>query len=603
MSAALGVLLLGFASCGGPGRAPPDWVPPTVTFNPDETLVCSDPAQPGCAEPTPFDTLVEKAFNPPQGKRGHYVDLLDIGDEALLLRIHLIRSARKSIYIQQFIWKQDASGKLIFDELVKAGRRGVEVKLVGDQLFTVGDARAMAAAVVAHSNVKIKLYNPTYDKLETSNPEIFVGALTRFSGINQRMHNKLLVVDETIGILGGRNHEDSYYDRDLDYNFNDRDILVVGPEVQDMVLSFFEYWNYAYSVPAQYLDDVGAMLNAPDRLDFALTDPLPPSVRDIDRRASDPELIRKLFVEPAFRVEGRVEFFADAPGKTYEGPKRESTRPIRGTYWALTTVLEEAKTQLILQTPYLLLSERAVNALRDRRKQYPDLELIASTNSIASTDHVFVYAVMAKERKRLLQRVGFRIFALKPVPGDVRHFNPRYDQLTEESGGAHAASPDRMPVATKGPVTGLHGKSAVVDERIAFVGSHNFDPRSSLFNTELGLLIWDEQVARALKAEILRHTAPQNSWVVAKQQQVPVISIFADIVETISRALPVGDVWPFRYSAYFELRDGAEPVPPGHPEFFERYENVGQFPGVDDSATAIQARLIGAMGGWARPLM
>lgn len=598
----LGVLLLGLSSCGGPRPAPPDWIPPDVAFAPDETLVCGDPAEPGCAQPTPFETLIERAFDAPDGKRIHYVGLLNIGDEALLLRVHLIRAARESIYLQQFIWSQDATGELIFDELVKAGRRGVEVRIIGDQLFTAGDARTMASSVTAHRNVKIKLYNPTYDRMETSHLDIVTSAL-RFSGVNQRMHNKLMVVDGKIGILGGRNHENKYFDRDPRFNFKDREILVVGPEVEAMVVSFDEYWNYDYAVPGQYLDDVGEALNAADPPRFAFEESLPPNLRDIDRRAADPALIRRLFVTPALRVEGRVEFFADAPGKPYEGPRRASTRPIRGTYWALDSLLTEVTTQMIVQTPYLLISERAVEMLRERRRENPDLEIIASTNSLAATDHFFVYAVMAKDWKRLLQRVGFRIHAFKPVPGDVRAMNPRYDRLIVENAPVTSDMPDRMPAATTDPVTGMHAKSIVVDERIAFVGSHNFDPRSNLFNTEVGILIWDERVARALKADILFDAAPQNSWVIARQQTVPLISFFAGFIETISRALPIGDVWPFRYSAYFELRDGAEPVPPGHQEFYERYENVGQFPGVEGSGKAIRTRLFGAVGGWSRPLM
>jgi len=438
--------------------------------------------------------------------------------------------------------------------------------------------------------------------VETSYPEIAIAWL-RLSGINQRMHAKLMVVDEEIAILGGRNHQNRYFDRDPDYNFKDRDILVIGPKVADMVLSFGEYWDYDYSVPGQYLKDVRAALESRDYPPFEIRDPVAPRVRDIDRRASDSALVRRLFVTPALRVEGRVEVYADAPGKPYQGPKTKPTHPILSTEMGIREVVGEATSELIVQTPYLILRTQTIDQLKALRKEHPGLEIIASTNSLASIDHFLAYSIMVKQHRWLLLTLGMRIFEFKPVPGDVNDMVPRYDELILEAGGKHAEDPERMQVTTEGPVIGLHGKSLVVDGRIAFVGSHNFDPRSTNFDTQLAIAIWDSQVAQALKANILRDMAAQNSWVRARQKQIPVISFLFGIVETISRALPVGDFWPFYYSGNFELRDGEEPVPPGHPEFYRRYENVGQFPGVDGAAKAIHARLFSTMGGFTTPLM
>jgi len=599
-AAALGALAILLAGCGP--KVPPHLrQPPSFAFNPDVTVRCSDPAAPGCAAPSAFDGLVEAAAAGPDGQGVHYVKLLDIGDEALLLRIHLIRAARKSIYVQQFIWSSDDSGLLIFAELVKAARRGVEVKIVSDQLFTVGDARAMAAGVVAHRNLQIELYNPTFDKAQVSKGEMAAAGL-RLSGINQRMHAKLLVVDEEVAILGGRNHEDKYFDRDPDFNFKDRDILVIGPKVADMVLSFREYLDYDFSVPAQDLTDVRALLESRDYQPFEMPEP-GPRVLDIDSRASDTELIRELFVARALRVEGRVEVYADAPGKPYEGLKRKQTRHVKSTGLGILEVVEEATSELLIQTPYLILKESTIEWLKARRREHRGLKIIASTNSLASIDHFLAYSIMVKQHRRLLLTLGMRIFEFKPVPGDVNDMVPRYAELILEAGGKHGEDPNRMQVTTEGPVIGLHAKSLVVDDRIALVGSHNFDPRSTNFDTQSVIAIWDRQVAQALKANILRDMAAQNSWVRARQQQVPVISFFTGIIETISRALPVGDVWPFHYSGNFELRDGEAPVPPGHPEFYRRYKNVGQFPGVDNPARVVYTRLFSTVGGWTTPMM
>jgi phosphatidylserine/phosphatidylglycerophosphate/cardiolipin synthase-like enzyme len=78
-----------------------------------------------CAEVTPFRSMIVETAAGSADEPVHYINLLDIGDEALLLRLHLIRAARKPIFIQQYIWSADASGLLIFRELVNAARHGI----------------------------------------------------------------------------------------------------------------------------------------------------------------------------------------------------------------------------------------------------------------------------------------------------------------------------------------------------------------------------------------------------------------------------------------------------------------------------------------------
>ena len=179
----------------------------------------------------------------------------------------------------------------------------------------------------------------------------------------------------------------------------------------------------------------------------------------------------------------------------------------------------------------------------------------------------------------------------------------RYDSLVAEKKGLEEAPNDSELVLTTGPRVGTHAKSFVQDDRIAWIGSHNFDPRGQNLNTEAALVIWDEEVAKALKEDIMRDIAPQNSWVLAKRRKLPIIGIFAGLFETISRALPVFDIWPTYYTTSYELRPGKVPVPPNHPGFHDHYKAVGPFPGVHLSTRAVQSRLSTAVGGWATPLM
>ena len=595
------MLLLGCAPA--PERL--GWASPDQPFKPRYIDVCPVHDARNCALATPFRPLINEVKASPKNRSFHYVNLLEIGEEALLLRLHLIRSAQKSIYIQQYIWASDVSGLLIFRELVEAARRGVEIKIIGDQISTVGDAGLMASMVMAHRNLEFKIYNPTSGELESSYVELALSGLVRLSGVNQRMHNKLMLVDEEIAVLGGRNHEDRYFDLDEAYNFKDRDILVIGPVVRDMVLSFFEFWNYEYAVPAHYLKDVQPHLQS-DKLptfESASESESAPELENVKRKASSGALVEDLFVSKMFRVAGRVTFYADSPGKPFDGPKPDHARPIKSSYQGIYEIGFIAKDNIVLQTPYLILTEEAFEGLRFLRARHPNLQIIASTNSLASIDHFLAYSIMIKQRKRLLQILGLQVFEFKPVPGDVRDIIPRYDQLSRTTAQRGRGPKEQTPAKIDGPIVGLHGKSVAIDDRIAFVGSHNFDPRSEIFDTQIAIAIWDQKVATALKANILRDTEPQNSWVVARQQKLPVISSITGVIESISRSLPVLDVWPFNYSANFELREGEEPVPPDHPMFYERYINRGQFPDVDEPEKVIQTVLTRYMGGFATPVM
>ena len=74
------------------------------------------------------------------------------------------------------------------------------------------------------------VYNPTFDEAVTQPLEFAAGIVCCFSKFNQRMHNKLFLVDGEIGIAGGRNYENRYFDWDQEFDYRDRDVLVLGPD-------------------------------------------------------------------------------------------------------------------------------------------------------------------------------------------------------------------------------------------------------------------------------------------------------------------------------------------------------------------------------------
>ncbi len=162
---------------------------------------------------------------------------------------------------------------------------------------------------------------------------------------------------------------------------------------------------------------------------------------------------------------------------------------------------------------------------------------------------------------------------------------------------------DTVPIETKGPRTSIHSKSMVIDNEISIIGSHNFDPRGIAINTEVTVTITDKEFAAELANDIKLAMQPQNSWTIAKRQQVPLLGHITGIVQSVSRMLPIFDIWPFRYTSSFELREGMAPVPIDDPEFYTHYENVGQFPGTALNNNQIKTLLISGFGAVAEPLM
>src|SRR4029077_17638574 len=118
-----------------------------------------------CALASPYRMLAQKALaESAAGAPVHYVTLLQRGADSLLLRLHLIRSAQRSIDLQTFIFAEDDAGYLMLDELIKAARRGVEVRVIVDQLFSLDDPHLYAALARAHVNFELRVYNPTFHK-------------------------------------------------------------------------------------------------------------------------------------------------------------------------------------------------------------------------------------------------------------------------------------------------------------------------------------------------------------------------------------------------------------------------------------------------------
>ena len=511
----------------------------------------------------------------------------------------MIRSATRSIDVQTFIWADDPVSRFVFDELVKAAERGVLVRVLIDAVNKPGTPHQLAKMARAHRNLEICLYKPIKDHIEVGRIGVWESLIFKTKHVNRRMHNKLLLIDGRVGVAGGRNYQDKYYDRNPSFLFRDRDVVVAGPAVLDMQDSFELFWQDKSAVFLTQMSDVRAEF---EKMTNECEPFLSPDNRwmfeEIDTLADSYALSK---VRKTLRIyeADELQFVYDTPRK-FNGNKEL----MDFDEWFEFLVLGSSD-RLVIQTPYLIYSRGARKGFKEIRKNHPNYRIIASSNSLAAADHLAVYAISFKHRKELYKKTGIDIYESKPYPADQADYVYNLDGLVDLA-VKNAGLENRDDIANiqrAGPRLCIHAKSLVLDGKIALIGSHNFDPRSSKLNTECGVFIYDEEIALELESRILTACKPRNAWTVSKGPTTPIISRFSGFIGAISTALPIFDVWPYRYTTNYELNEGSEFLSPRDPNFQKNYTDVGYFPEVPETSRVIQTRLMKGFFGWARPLM
>jgi len=439
------------------------------------------------------------AANP--GTTGIYV--LDAPVEALLARAWLADRAEKSIEVQYFIWSTDNIGILAAEALLRAANRGVKVRVIVDDLMIDAPDKSLLA-LAKHPNIDIRIYNPL-TSVGVPITTRLLNVVTRFRGVNQRMHDKTFVVDGKVAITGGRNMAAEYFDYNRHYNFRDRDVLLLGEAVKSVQSSFERFWSDSLSVAVEELyDGLGLM-----QKNVRVTDADVRGIyRDLHAYAKSPENFAPevraaieatpvSFPRVAEKIAWcKVEFVSDQPGKN---AGRSGLGGGGQTSAALARLLEGAKRRVVIQSPYLVFTDETLALFRGIRAR--GIEVRINTNSLASTDNLPAFSGYRNQRNEMLA-MGLQIFEYRPDAEVQRH------QMQQ-----------RIPALTgASPVFSLHAKSVVVDSRIAFIGTFNLDPRSENLNTEVGAIIHDESVARALEALIERDMAPGSSWNAAGEE-------------------------------------------------------------------------------------
>lgn len=420
-------------------------------------------AIPAVDDGTEIDRRLIAEIRQHEGKSGLRIVSDDL--EAFRFRFDLARAAGRSLDLQYYYWKSDVTGKLLAREILTAADRGVRVRLLLDDINSMGlDATYLALNM--HPHIEVRLFNPSRSR--TSPTRRGIELAIRYFSATRRMHNKCWIVDGRVAIVGGRNVGDAYFGAATGANFSDIDVLLTGRAITDAERIFDSYWNSDATLPVTSLHRIrrGKLAKLRHRLaQHSASDRATSYIRHTEQRFRG-SMILEL---QKLNWVAKAEVIADPPEKAKAGKVDQ---------WIARRIFElmsRAQHELLLSSPYFIPGPDGLSVLR--KVQGRGVATSILTNSLAATDVMMVHSAYAKYRMVLVES-GMTLYEQKSSTGRTKI----------SLFGSRTAS--------------LHTKACVTDRRMSFVGSFNLDPRSKSINTEMGTIFESDSLSNEL-AELL----------------------------------------------------------------------------------------------------
>jgi putative cardiolipin synthase len=492
-----------------------------------------EPSQALPAADSSFGRSIQAQAAPHQGQSGFR--LLSNSTEAFMARAELIRNAQTSLDLQYYIVHDGISTRMLVEELLKAADRGVRVRILLDDTTSDG-LDQIIATLAAHPQIQIRLFNPLHLGRSTGVTRT-MGRLFDLSLQHRRMHNKLWLADNSAAIVGGRNLGDEYFDAEPNLNFTDIDMLSVGPVAEQLGHSFDQYWNSALSKPIdEFLSSkptLKDLKNTRTRLEESLE----------ETRKQNHALYQQLMVYdkyPRLDIWRRELIWAwnqalwDAPSKVLS--KGEPDPQLLLTT-QLAPELRGVSKELIMISAYFVPGQPGLVYLTGRADAGVSVSLL--TNALEATDVPAVHGGYAPYRKALLEH-GVKLFELRRQPGAGSGSGPHLFRRS----------------AYQGSDSSLHSKAMIFDQQKSFIGSFNFDPRSVLWNTEVGVLVDSPELAAHVRELALQGMAPPLSYE-AKLEKGQIVWVTEDNGKLHTLTKEPGSLWR-RFNAWFSTTVGLE---------------------------------------------
>jgi len=471
----LALLALALAMLGGCSS-----LPPGSDYPKTRTSALAHP------EETRLGHQFQQAANDHAGNSGFRI--VSAGVDGFLLRMQMINATQRTLDLQYYIFRGDQTGRLVTEAVLHAADRGVRVRVLIDDGETVaGDGQI--AALEAHPNIDVRIFNP-FAYRGHSNLLRAVEFMFNASRLDYRMHNKLMIVDNAVALIGGRNIGDQYFQIDPNEQLADDDMFAAGPISAILSSTFDEYWNNDMSIPVQALSGkkpssaiLDAHRSALKQQHRALKD----DGIDFVTRVASGEPYNGMISGRLPLVWAHAQVVCDSPEKKkVEGGAMVGSLMQRAVVDAANSVRHE----LLMITPYLIPGKEGMQLFDNLRQRGVTVRIL--TNSLESSGVLAAQSGYIRYRAPLIAS-GVESHEIRSLLGNTR------------------GSGETKAISRFGNYS-LHGKLFVFDRAKIFIGSMNFDQRSMHLNTEIGLLVDSPELAQQVAARFDAMAQPVNAY-------------------------------------------------------------------------------------------
>lgn len=416
--------------------------------------------------------------------------LLGGTEAAYTSRLALVDAAQKTLDLQYYAILVDQSTEQFVLRLREAAARGVRVRILLDDFNTTG-ANAQFLRLAFEPNIEMRLFNPLPGSRRSLLGRL-IGSIGHIEQAQRRMHNKMFIADNTLGITGGRNLGDAYFGQGTDSNFIDLDVLAAGRIVHRMSASFDAYWNNDLAYPVQ-------SLLSPDEIDALRPQPqsgqvIPAALHPDAVHSAPPApapLVSPLDLSPARLTWAPSLLLVDKADKIAAEEAGAEDTVVDG----LLRLMERTRRDLFIVSPYFVPGDAMMAVFTQLRQSGVRIRVL--TNSLAATDAPLAHVGYARYRKRLLE-MGVELYEMRadqPSGASPMSTGSTLRRVASQGSESSSAKPAGMTGSVMASRASLHAKTLVFDESLLVVGSMNLDLRSQLQNSEVALLIRSASLA------------------------------------------------------------------------------------------------------------
>lgn len=372
------------------------------------------------------------------------VILLEEKSFSALARINLIENAEESIDVAYYTIHEGYIADLLLGMIFDAADRGVKVRILLDGMFhnLRGNFKNVLYAFIEHPNIEIKFY----ETFKPFKPWTW----------NNRMHDKILVIDQKFAVIGERNIGNRYFIQDGGKApTNDRDVLIMNTDLKNeqssVIYQMNFYFNHLWDHPfSEY--PLEKLSKRQQKKAVETNKELQHKLHKLQK--SDPDLFKNTYHWLKMSLPTNKITLVHNPLQRY------NKEP--WVWYDLTNLMKYAKESIVIQSPYIIPTKQMQEYVEPLKVKPEKITFL--TNSIASSPNIMAFSGYTNHREGLAKQ-GANLFEYQ--------------------------GPDS-----------LHAKTFIYDNRISAVGAFNVDSRSAFLSTETMVIIDSVEFAEQLGKEL-----------------------------------------------------------------------------------------------------